>query len=166
MIRKTWLAAATLGLAIGSFGAAGCSKNEAATTACSSMHDSDSCSACCTTNGASGHKYATGSTCSCLGGASKAAPTTKSAPATASFAGTYKTNWGPTVFAQNGTAIAATYPNGSMTCQPSGNTLDCDWKEAKAAGKAKLTKEADGSLKGTWGTGTSATNGGAWLFTP
>ena len=53
-----------------------------------------------------------------------------------------------------------------MTCLAVGSTLECDWREASAAGKAKLTKEADGSIKGTWGNGSSATNGGPWLFNP
>lgn len=172
MNRHTWLAALTLGVAVSGLGATGCAKNETATRACGAASDGSSCSACCKANGATGYKFTSGN-CSCLGGEgaavgiAKAGPTTKSEPATTtSFAGTYKSNWGPTVFAQNGAAIVATYPNGSMACQPSGNTLDCDWKEAKSAGKAKLTKQPDGSLKGTWGTGTSATNGGPWLFTP
>ena len=148
-------------VAFAAFSAVGCSKNEAATSACGSMGDSASCSACCTSNGASGHKYATGSTCTCLGGGGGAKA---AAPATASFAGTYRSTWGPTVFTQSGTAVAAKYPNGTMTCQASGKTLDCDWREAASAGKARLTKEPDGTLKGTWGKGASATDGGPWLF--
>jgi hypothetical protein len=154
--------------AILSVAATGCSKNEAATSACSAMTDSATCSACCTAQGASGHKIATGSSCSCLGGSgaakAPAAPNAKAGATPTSFAGTYRSTWGATVFAQNGNVVTATYPNGSMTCTASGNTLDCDWKEPKSSGKAKLTKEADGTLKGTWGNGSSATNGGAWLF--
>ncbi len=170
MTTTTWRMAAMLALTFAALGATACSKNEAATSACSAMQDTTTCSACCSSNGASGHKIATGSSCTCLGGSggaakAPAAPNAKSAAGTASFAGTYKTNWGPTTFTQNGAAIAATYPKGTMTCQPTGNTLDCDWKEGAAAGKAKLTKEADGSLKGTWGNGASNTNGGAWVFT-
>lgn len=170
MTTKTRRAAAILSATFAILGATACSKNEAATSACSAMQTTDTCSACCSTNGASGHKIATGSTCTCLGGSGAAkappAPNAKATAATASFAGTYKSNWGPTTFAQNGSAIAATYARGSMSCQPSSNTLDCDWKEGALSGKAKLTKEADGSLKGTWGNGASNSNGGTWLFTP
>lgn len=170
MSTQTRRAAAILAATFAILGATACSKNDAATSACGAMRDSTTCSACCSSNGASGHKIASGSACTCLGesGAAKApaAPNAKAAAAPASFAGTYKTNWGPTVFAQNGNEVVATYPKGSMTCQPTGNTLDCDWKEGAVTGKAKLTKEADGSLKGTWGSGASNSNGGAWLFTP
>ena len=170
MSTQTWRAAAILSAIFGIVGATACSKNDAATSACAAMHDTTTCSACCSSNGASGHKIASGLACTCLGGSgaakAPAAPNANATGATASFAGTYKTNWGPTVFAQSGNTIVATYPKGSMTCQPSGNTLDCDWKEGTISGKAKLTKAADGSLKGTWGSGASSTNGGAWFFIP
>jgi hypothetical protein len=44
-----------------------CSENAAATAKCKDSHDSDSCSKCCTENGASGNTY-TGSGCTCRGG--------------------------------------------------------------------------------------------------
>jgi hypothetical protein len=148
--------------------AAGCSQNDAATSACSAKTDSDSCSACCTSNGANGYKYATGSTCACLGGGGSAppAPGGGSASTATSFAGTYKSTWGQTVIAQDGTKVTATYPRGTMTCQASGNTLDCDWREGANIGKARLTKQANGSIHGTWGNGASATDGGPWIFNP
>lgn len=168
MNRATWGGVVTMvvGLAL----AAGCSKNEAASTACSSMKDSDSCSACCTKNGASGYKFATGSSCDCIGGSSAGKTPEPSGPsgssATVSFAGTYKSTWGPTVFSQDGNRVTAKYPNGNMTCTATGNTLDCNWVEGSTFGKAKLVKEASGSIKGTWGNGGSATNGGPWIFNP
>lgn len=169
MTTQTWCTAAILSATFAILGVTACSKNDTATSACSAMQTTGTCSACCSANGASGHKIATGSPCTCLGGsgASKApaAPNAKGT-ATTSFAGTYRSNFGPTTFAQNGSAIAATYPKGSMVCQPSGNTLDCDWKEGGLSGKAKLTKAADGTLNGTWGNGASNTNGGSWVFTP
>ena len=166
MTIETWRIGAFLTAAFVLLGATACAKNEAATNACSGMQGSASCSACCSANGATGHKFATGSTCTCLGGSgAKAAPNPKAATTT-SFAGTYKSNWGLTTFAQSGNSIAVAYPRGSMTCQPTGNTLDCVWKEGTLSGRASLTKQPDGSIKGTWGSGASATNGGPWVFTP
>lgn len=162
LFRAMTAAVAVLGVLVST----GCSKNEAATSACSSMADMASCGACCTKNGASGHKFVTGGTCGCMGGSKGAAATTGAAAT--SFAGTYKSTWGTTVFTQDGNHIAATYPNGGeMTCMASGNDLDCDWKETKGMGKAKLMKDpTSGAIKGTWGMGTSATSGGPWTFTP
>jgi hypothetical protein len=46
----------------------GCSENAAATAKCKTENkDSDTCSKCCTSNGASGYKYV-GNDCACLGG--------------------------------------------------------------------------------------------------
>lgn len=85
---------------------------------------------------------------------------------TASFAGTYDSAWGVTTFAQEGTRVTAKYPKGNVSCSAAGNTLDCDWREASAQGKARLIKQANGTISGTWGDGASATNGGPWVFTP
>jgi hypothetical protein len=150
--------------------AAGCSKNDAASAACASMTDNTTCSTCCTQNGANGYKHATGSACECLGGGGggKAAGpgATGTTPPAISFAGSYKSAWGRTVFTQTGNQVSGTYPNGSISCVASGNVADCDWKEANSAGKAKLAKDAAGTIRGTWGNGASATDGGAWNFTP
>ena len=95
-------------------------------------------------------------------------PTTTAAtppvPAADSFAGTYTSNWGSTTFRQSGTSVTATYPRGNMTCVASGDTLDCTWYEGAATGKARLFKMTNGDIKGTWGSGSSSTNGGPWLF--
>lgn len=90
----------------------------------------------------------------------------KPAPDGTSFTGSYQSNWGPTAFTQNGSNVTASYSRGTMACQATGSTLDCTWQEGLTSGKAKLTKMTDGSIRGTWGTGTSATNGGNWTFTP
>lgn len=142
----------------------GCSKNEGASSKCGASTDSGSCNSCCRANGANGYKYTGAGTCGCLGGTD-----TGSAPApggATSFAGTYKSNWGPTVFTQAGSTVSATYARGTMTCTASGNALDCDWREGAAAGKARLTKDASGVIAGTWGNGVSPTNGGPWNFSP
>ncbi len=152
-------------LVIAALGVFGCSKNEGASSKCGASTDSGSCNSCCHANGASGYKYTGAGTCGCLGGND-----TSSAPApggaTASFGGTYKSNWGPTVFAQDGPRVVASYARGNMTCMASGSALDCDWHEGAAFGKARLTKNANGTIAGTWGNHASSTDGGPWLFSP
>jgi len=45
----------------------GCKDNPAATKKCDKEKDMDTCSKCCTANGASGSKFVSGA-CGCLGG--------------------------------------------------------------------------------------------------
>jgi len=81
------------------------------------------------------------------------------------FEGTYTSNWGDTTFTEVGSTVTARYPKGSMTCSAAGDVLNCDWVEGAATGKAALTRQANGDITGTWGNGTSSTNGGPWSFT-
>jgi hypothetical protein len=159
--RSAYVAAVVIAVAAAMSSA--CSKNEAATSACSSSTDMTTCESCCKANGANGYKYMSG--CSCLGGNGKAA---SAAPATTvSFTGSYNSTWGKADFVQTGNHVNVKYARGTMTCTASGNALDCDWDEgAGGTGKAKLVKETGGAIRGTWGKGPSATNGGAWVFTP
>ncbi len=97
-------------------------------------------------------------------------PTTPTAqtpppPSGESFAGVYRSTYGDVRVRQTGTQVDGTYPGGTLKCVPSGKTLACDWKDNYGVGKAKLDKQANGDLKGTWGNGASETNGGSWLFT-
>ncbi len=87
------------------------------------------------------------------------------APAAKRFEGTYKSNWGTTTFRETGASVTAQYPRGSMTCSSAGDTLSCDWVEGGLRGKASLTRQANGDIAGTWGSGSSATDGGPWSFT-
>jgi hypothetical protein len=141
----------------------GCSKNDAATAACSSAGAGTVCESCCTANGASGYKYV--SSCTCLGGNGKG-PAAGAGGTTTSFAGTYNTTWGKAVVTQAGNKVDVTYARGTMTCTAAGNALDCDWREGATSGRAKLVKETSGTIRGTWGIGASAIDGGAWVFTP
>lgn len=97
--------------------------------------------------------------------AETAAATATAAPSEKRFEGTYSSNWGTTTFRETGTTVTAKYPKGTMTCKATGDTLDCDWFEGGARGKATLTRQSNGNISGTWGKGSSATNGGPWLFT-
>lgn len=87
--------------------------------------------------------------------------------ATETFGGKYMTNWGVCNLNQNGSSVTGTCVRGTvMSCAAAGKALACDWTEGKGAGKAILAKQTDGRLTGTWGSGTSTVNGGAWTFTP
>jgi hypothetical protein len=56
-------------LVVGSFLAlAGCAENAAATAKCKESADSNLCSSCCTTNGASGNTFTGAGSCTCRGG--------------------------------------------------------------------------------------------------
>ncbi|PIE06131.1 MAG: hypothetical protein CSA75_01100, partial [Sorangium cellulosum] len=76
------------------------------------------------------------------------------------FEGSYSSNWGTTHFKEIGGIVSAKYSRGTMTCKAARDVLSCEWFEGNATGKARLTRQADGSLRGTWGKGTSETNGG------
>ena len=85
------------------------------------------------------------------------------------FKGTYVSNWGKAKCTQVKRNVNCLYAgkSGSMDCKVIGEKeLDCEWDEPGASGKAKLTKKDDGKISGTWGNGSSATNGGAWVFKP
>lgn len=83
------------------------------------------------------------------------------------FAGKYMTNWGLCTLTQNGASVAGVCARGTvMSCAVAGKAMACDWREAKGAGKSILTRQSDGRLTGTWGSGASSVNGGAWTFTP
>lgn len=87
----------------------------------------------------------------------------------ADFKGTYVSNWGKAKCTQVKRNVNCLYAgkSGSMDCKVVGEKdLECDWEEPGASGKAKLSKKDDGKISGSWGNGSSATNGGAWVFKP
>lgn len=89
-----------------------------------------------------------------------------SAPAEIVFRGTYRSTWGDTVFTQAGKVVVARYPDGTLDCMAADTTLDCSWKEGSGFGKARLTKQANGSIQGTWGNAADERDGGQWTFVP
>lgn len=93
------------------------------------------------------------------------APTASVAPEPV-FRGTYRAAWGDTVFTQAGKVVVASYPGGSIDCMASGEVLDCTWKEGGSGGKARLTRQASGTLQGTWGNAADDHDGGQWTFVP
>jgi hypothetical protein len=90
------------------------------------------------------------------------------ADATASFAGSYSSNWGTTVFTQKGNAVSGSYPGGTLACSVVKSvSLSCQWFESGDMGRAFLTRNAsNGVIAGTWGSGTSSSDGGSWTFIP
>jgi hypothetical protein len=85
------------------------------------------------------------------------------------FRGTYTTNWGSARCTQVKRNVNCLYAgkSGGLQCKVIGDDeLDCDWDEPGLSGKAKLTRQEDGRLTGTWGNGESYKNGGPWIFKP
>ena len=107
-----------------------------------------------------------------IGNGSGSKPATGNSPASApdveNFAGKYMSNYGPCNMEQTGTSVSGSCPGRGTTfqCTVSGKTINCTWKEGGAVGKSVATKQADGKVLGTYGSGSSSTNGGPWNFVP
>lgn len=82
------------------------------------------------------------------------------------FSGHYTSSVGPTTVTQQGDAVTLVYDAGRIDCVVHGETLACTWREGTATGRAKLTRLAVGHLVGTWGAGSSDSDGGEWRFVP
>jgi hypothetical protein len=83
-----------------------------------------------------------------------------------SFAGTYLSTWGDTVFTHVEDTVTATYPGGKLVCAADNDKLECTWREESATGKARLYRKPDGIIEGTWGHGLEDKGSGVWTFTP
>ena len=82
-----------------------------------------------------------------------------------SFAGDYTSGYGDVKFEQRGTDVTATYPQGTMACVARGPHLECTWDEGGGTvGRAILTRQPRGNIVGTWGYGSSDTDGGPWTL--
>jgi hypothetical protein len=103
------------------------------------------------------------------GGGQKKTGTDEPPPATvALFAGKYSSNWGTTTFTQDGTKVSGVYPGGTLACTVIKEvSIACTWFENGTSGRAFMTRNAtSGVLSGSWGNGTSSSDGGTWVFTP
>lgn len=101
--------------------------------------------------------------------AAPAAPATEApAPAAAkNFGGTWTTAWGRVTLTQTGSSLTGQYSGqftGKLDGSVDGSVATLTWTQTNGEnGKAKFTLASDGdSFTGTWGSGASATNGGAW----
>ncbi|HSQ68031.1 MAG TPA: hypothetical protein VLM85_32700 [Polyangiaceae bacterium] len=82
----------------------------------------------------------------------------------ASLDGVYDTNWGPATLREASPDVHVDYGRGTMDCQRRGSELDCTWTEGGTSGRAELTLEPNGVLRGRWGSGASSSDGGPWVF--
>jgi hypothetical protein len=87
---------------------------------------------------------------------------------TAVVAGAYTGTWGPTTLEQDGAHVsgAYAYDDGRIAGTLDGDTLRFSWTEDAGAGRGVFEVMPDGTLRGTWGTGDSDSNGGAWELDP
>lgn len=91
--------------------------------------------------------------------------------------GSWTTHWGSDEVCmlsleQSGGSVSGSYtttgaPPGNVSGAMNGNVLSGTWSDQAGGGGAmELTFSADGrSFQGTWGSGSSATNGGSWSGT-
>ena len=70
------------------------------------------------------------------------------------------------MFTQAGKVVVASYPGGSLERMAHDAVLDCSWKEGVGSGKARLTRQPNGTLQGTWGNAAEDHDGGQWIFVP
>ena len=115
--------------------------------------------------GSSGASPEATTTTTTTGTTATAAPMATAAEGQKRFAGVYGSTWGRTTFVEEGGAVTAKYPRGTLSCTASGEVLNCDWVEGSLKGKARLERQSNGDLKGKWGNGSSESNGGPWFFT-
>jgi len=81
------------------------------------------------------------------------------------FAGRYTSNRGDVTCAQNALTVTCQYPGGSMICAAQGTTLDCGWTGG-GQGRARFTRQANGTLAGTYGDFLSNNSRGQWNLVP
>lgn len=81
------------------------------------------------------------------------------------IAGVWDTNWGVAIVTDTALGMHVDYPGGTLECTArSARRYECTWAEGSLAGAAELAIESQRVLRGRWGTGASATDGGGWLF--
>ena len=81
------------------------------------------------------------------------------------LSGGWMTNWGAATIEDTGHGIHVAYTTGVLDCtHRDAQTLACTWVEGSASGAAVLVIESRRVLRGTWGNGASATDGGKWVF--
>ena len=81
------------------------------------------------------------------------------------MSGAWMSNWGAATVEDTGHGVHAAYTSGVLDCtRRDARTLACTWVEGSSTGAAVLVIESPRVLRGTWGNGASATDGGKWLF--
>lgn len=88
--------------------------------------------------------------------------------AAADVTGTYTGTWGDTTLRQDGDHVtgAYAYDDGRIDGELDGDTLRFAWTEDSGSGRGVFQVLPDGSMQGTWGSGDSDSDGGAWVLSP
>jgi hypothetical protein len=82
-----------------------------------------------------------------------------------SVSGTYKSNWDDVTLTQDGSQVFGTYVccgGGTIRGYINGRTLHYEWHQPGGSGRGVWTIHPPGKLDGTWGVGTSTSDGGRW----
>jgi hypothetical protein len=78
--------------------------------------------------------------------------------------GVWDTNFGAAKIESTSSGIHIDYEGGTVDCPAQGVKLACTWNEGGGTGGAELAVESERVIRGKWGSGTSSTDGGAWVF--
>jgi len=78
--------------------------------------------------------------------------------------GSWQSNWGQATFTTKGQNVHIDYDQGTVDCTQRDRNLACTWQEGGTSGGADLVIESSWIVRGRWGTGTSNTDGGIWMF--
>lgn len=82
----------------------------------------------------------------------------------ATLDGSWDSNWGTATITSNARGVHFDYADGTIECTTHDRKLSCNWQETAVSGGAELVIETEHVLRGRWGTGASATDGGVWMF--
>ena len=92
------------------------------------------------------------------------------APRKRTISGTYSSNWDDVTLEQDGNRVRGTYVccgGGAIDGRIiEGRVIKYHWHQPGADGEGVWTITASGRLDGTWGTGQSVDDGGAWNLVP
>lgn len=83
---------------------------------------------------------------------------------TGTLDGSWSSNWGTATITTTGQRVHVDYGDGTVDCTARDRKLACTWQEAGTTGAAELVIESQRVVRGRWGTATSATDGGDWVF--
>jgi hypothetical protein len=87
-------------------------------------------------------------------------------PGALDVSGNYTGTWGATTLQQDGSHVSGRYAyrGGQIDGTLVDHTLTFTWTEDDGTGTGVFAIANDGAMYGTWGTGDSASNGGAWML--
>ena len=83
---------------------------------------------------------------------------------TGTLDGAWSSNWGDATVTTTGQSVHFDYGDGTVDCTAHDRKLACTWQESGTTGAAELVVESQRVVRGRWGTGSSASDGGDWVF--